>query len=221
MSSPGCALVRAFHRKVLCSFFFSLSLAIPQFELLSRVSSLRLSSGHSGLVLTLNMQPAPPCPALSGWWQPQSSGLLLHWQLQLGTYSVGFILFYLCCPLRFQNSSKTCLWEGFQVLGNFSSFMTPSPGQVSIPNSFVSLFVFYILSYILLKRIGCLSGCLVSCARIQKLFCGSCSTFKWTFDEFVGEKVVFSSYSSAILGPPPPDFSFIRDKLTVFIWFCF
>ena len=33
---------------------FSLSLAIPQFKLLSYVSSLRLPSGHSGLVLTLS-----------------------------------------------------------------------------------------------------------------------------------------------------------------------
>ena len=54
---------------------------------------------------------------------------------------------------------------------------------------------------LLLKRMGCLSGCLVSSTSIQKLFCGSCSTFKWSFDEFVGEKVVFSSYSSTILGP--------------------
>ena len=34
--------------------FFSLSLAVPQFKLLSRVSSLRLPSGHSGPVLTLS-----------------------------------------------------------------------------------------------------------------------------------------------------------------------
>ena len=33
---------------------FSLSLALPQFKLLSLVSSLRLPLGHSGLVLTLN-----------------------------------------------------------------------------------------------------------------------------------------------------------------------
>jgi len=32
------------------------------------------------------------------------------------------------------------------------------PRIVSIPNSFVSLFVFYILSYLLLKRMDCLSG---------------------------------------------------------------
>ena len=49
---------------------------------------------------------------------------------------------------------------------------------------------------------GCFSGCLMSSASIQKLFCGFYSAFKCSFDEFVGEKVVFLSYSSAILGPP-------------------
>ena len=48
--------VRAFRRIVLSLslFFFSLSLAIPQFGLLSQVSSLRLPSGHSGLVLIVS-----------------------------------------------------------------------------------------------------------------------------------------------------------------------
>ena len=45
---PAC-LVSAFRRLI-----FSLSLAVPQFKLLSRVSSLRLPSGHSGPVLTLS-----------------------------------------------------------------------------------------------------------------------------------------------------------------------
>ena len=49
---------------------------------------------------------------------------------------------------------------------------------ISVPNSFVSLFIFYILSYLLLKRIGCLSQCSVSSISIQKLFCGICSVFK-------------------------------------------
>ena len=40
------------------SLSFFLSLAILQFGLLSHVSSLRLSSGHSGLVLTLSMDDA-------------------------------------------------------------------------------------------------------------------------------------------------------------------
>ena len=43
----------------------------------------------------------------------------------------------------------------------------------------------------------------MSPAGIQKLFCGIYSTFKCSFDEFVGEKVFSPSYSSAILAPPP------------------
>ena len=42
----------------------------------------------------------------------------------------------------------------------------------------------------------------MSSAGIQKLFCGIYSTFKCSFDEFVGEKVFSLSYSSAILAPP-------------------
>ena len=84
------------------------------------------------------------------------------------------------------------------MFGNFASFMNQSPGQHSILNSFVSLFIFYILSYLFLKRIGWLSGCLVSSASVQKLFCGICSAFKCSFDEFVGKKVVSPSYSSTV-----------------------
>ena len=53
-----------------------------------------------------------------------------------------------------------------------------SPGWVSTPNSFVSLFIFSILSYLLSKTMACLSGCLVSSANVQKLFCRICSAFK-------------------------------------------
>ena len=37
------------------------------------------------------------------------------------------------------------------------------------------------------EDLGCFSGCLMSSAGIQKLFCGIYSTFKCSFDEFVGE----------------------------------
>ena len=76
------------------------------------------------------------------------------------------------------------------------------PFQDSIPTSFVSLFIFCIFSYLLLKIMGCLSVCLMSSASIQKLFCGIFSAFKCSFDEFVGEKVVSQSYFSTILGLP-------------------
>ena len=57
---------------------------------------------------------------------------------------------------------------------------------------------------------GCLSGCLMYSASIQKLFCGIFSVFKWSFNDFVGEKVVSPSYSSAILGPPPLGWVFLK-----------
>ena len=50
---------------------------------------------------------------------------------------------------------------------------------------------------------GCFSGRLMSAASDQKLFCELCSAFNCSFDEFVGEKVLSPSYSSAILAPPP------------------
>ena len=71
---------------------FFLSLATPQLVLLSHVSSLRLPSGHSGLVLTLSMQPTSPCSASTRWWQTQASGLLLCWELRLDAYC--FVLFF-------------------------------------------------------------------------------------------------------------------------------
>ena len=57
---------------------------------------------------------------------------------------------------------------------------------------------FYIFSYLLSKTMGCFSGCLISSASIQKLFCGIFSVSICSFDEFVGEKVVSPSYSSTI-----------------------
>ena len=78
------------------------------------------------------------------------------------------------------------------------SQLPPRDGSPSLTLS--SLFIFYILPYLLSKRIGCLSGCLVSSTSVQKLFCGSCSAFKWFFDEFVRDKVVSLSYFPATLG---------------------
>ena len=113
------------------------------------------------------MQPMPPCLAPTFWWQT-----CVWATCPLGVVVrpivCGFYLFILssrlCCPLRFQNPQQTCRWDGFLVFGTFSSFTTPSPGWVSIRNSFASLFIFYILSYLLSRTMGWLSGCLVSSA---------------------------------------------------------
>ena len=43
---------------------------------------------------------------------------------------------------------------------------------------------------------GCFSGCLMSSAGIQKLFYGTYSAFKCSFDEFVDLNTVFPSVFS-------------------------
>ena len=87
------------------------------------------------------------------------------------------------------------------MFGNFSLLKTPFPGRNSIPPSFVSFYVFYIFFRPPFEDLGCFSGCLMSSAGIQKLFCGIYSAFKCSFDEFVEEKVFSPSYSSAIFAP--------------------
>ena len=47
----------------------------------------------------------------------------------------------------------------------------PFLGQSSLPTSFVPFSIFYIFSYLFLKTMICFSGCLMSSASIQKLFC--------------------------------------------------
>ena len=56
----------------------------------------------------------------------------------------------------------------------------------------------------------------MSSAGIQKLFCGFYSTFKCSFDEFVGEKVFSPSYSSTILAPPLSDDAFLAHSTLLF-----
>ena len=126
-------------------FFFSLSLTIPQFGLLSHISSFKLSSGHSGRVFTLSMHSKPPCLGPARWWQTWASGLLLHWELQFRHIFCGVFYFSsrLCCPLKFQNFPQTLQWEGFLLFGNFSFTTPPFPGRVSIPNS-LTLFLSFI-----------------------------------------------------------------------------
>ena len=138
----------------------------------------------------------------------QVSALLLHWGSFRWARNLWVLIIYLfflpfCCPLWFQGSPQTQQWECFLVFGNFSLFKTPFLGRSSVPTSFVSFFCLLYFSYLLLKTMGCFSGCLTSSAGIQKLFCGFYSAFKYSFDEFVGEKVVSLSYSSIFLGPPP------------------
>ena len=58
----------------------------------------------------------------------------------------------------------------------------------------------------------------MSAASDQKLLCELCSPFCCSFNEFVEEKVIAPSYSSAIL--TPPKIFFIVGNLSLY-WICY
>ena len=164
---------------------FSLSFAVPRFKLVTHKSSLRLSSGHSGPVPTLSNA------ARSSPFRPR---LLVADAGAWGTFLLGVVFKHVICGfyLLFIVPLLARLHSEIQKL------LPDPPGQDSLPgtdllSSFVSLFIFYVLSYLLSKTMGCFSGCLMTLVSDQKLFCEVFSVFSYSFDEFVGEKVVSPS----------------------------
>ena len=98
-------------------------------------------------------------------------------------------------------------------MGCFSAFLTIRTfvGKVmSLLLNTLSRFVIAFLrrsKHFLIFRLQS-SSTVMSSAGIQKLFCGIYSAFKCSFDEFVGEKVVSPSYSSAIFSKSPKGLTF-------------
>ena len=179
-------------------------IAIPQSGLLSPVSSLALRAFRLG---PYSKQCSPHLPAQS----PLVCGRCRRlrcfsaesypWFRNLWVLII--YLFFLPVMLpsevpRLTTDSPVRVFPGVWKLLSF--LRLPSrDGSPSLP--LLSLFLSFIFCPTSFRR-QCLSGCLMSSAGIQKLFCGICSMFKCSFDEFVGEKVVSLSYSSTILGPP-------------------
>ena len=102
----NCSVPLFCDRQSVCSgqLVFSLSLAIPQFKLLSHVTSLRLPSGHSGPVLTLSnaARSSPFRPHLLvadvGVWGTSLLGVACRHVI------CGFYLFFL--PVRFPSEIR-------------------------------------------------------------------------------------------------------------------
>ena len=164
------------------------------------ISPLRLFSGHSSPVLTLRTDDVAyaslPSPHLLladvSFWATSPLVMLVK------------LFFFFPGDVALWNSKfshqPACERVSYCMETCPPSQLPPQDGSPLVPKFFVFIFVFYILSYLFLKTLACLSGCPMSSASIQKLFCGSCSTFKWSSDEFMGDKVFSLSYSSAILG---------------------
>ena len=119
-----CSVPLFCEQPAVCSgwLIFSLSFAVPHFKLVTHKSSFRLSSGHSGPVLTLSNA------ALASLFHPH---LLVADAGVWGTLLLGVAFrhvicgFYLLfpsqsgCPLRFKNFPQTHQCKGFLVFGNF------------------------------------------------------------------------------------------------------
>ena len=150
------------------------------------------------------MPPAPLRSAPSCWWQVRASWVLFRWELLLARNLWALFNFssQLGCPPRSENFPQTRQREGFLVVGNFL-YWDSLPGTGLRPSfSCVPFQSLIFLSYLPSKTMGCFSGRLMSSASDQKLFCKLCSPFCCSFKEFVEEKVISPSYSSAILTPP-------------------
>ena len=147
------------------------------------------------------MQPAPPCPAHTCWWWMRASGVLLCWEFPLGMQSVQFIYLFIFPP------GYVALWDPqtpHRPAGERVSCCLETSPLLRLPSwdgslslTLLSLFLSLIFCPTSFRRQWtAFFGCLMSSASVQKLFCGICSAFKCSFNEFVGEKVVSSSYSS-------------------------
>ena len=171
--------------------------------MLVQVSSLRLPLGHSGPVLSLSnaVHASLPSPRLlvadAGVCTASPQGVTVR---HVNLWVLIIYLFFLpvMLPSVFPGLTTDSPVSVSWCLETSLYFKTPFLGRISIPTSFVSLSIFYIFYYLLSKTMGCFSGCLISSAGIQKLFCGIYSAFKCSFDEFMGEKLVSPSYFSAI-----------------------
>ena len=135
--------------------------------------------------------------------------LLFHWGSYCWACNLLVLIIYLFFPSCYV---ALCVSKARHRLGResvswcleTSLLKIPFPGQASLPGMELPphlLCLFFLLLYFflpLLKTMVCFSGCLKSSASIQKLLCGICSALKCSFDEFLREKVVSPSYSSAI-----------------------
>ena len=207
--------------------FFFVSLAFPQIGLLCHISPLRLSSGHSNMVLTLRIYHAAHLlwADASVWFTS-----LLVIVVQHKFCGVFFFFF------SFSFSFLVMLFSEFPKLPTDPNCKVSYGVEISPPSwlpppdrspslNTLSFFLSFIFCPASFQKdwVGFL-GNLVSSASIQKLFCGSCSTFRWCvrithiFDVFVGEKVASPSYSSAILELCPLYYSYLENPIDRESW---
>ena len=149
------------------------------------------------------MQPTPPCSAPICWWQLWALGVAIR-HVICGFYLFIYVFIFLpgyvalwYSKIPYRPASERVSWclETSPLLR--LPFQDGSPSL-----TLLSLFLFFIFVLPPFEDNGLPFWVPGVLCQHQKLFCGICSVFKWSFDEFVGEKVGFPSYSSTILVLP-------------------
>ena len=115
------------------------------------------------------MQPEPLCPAadMSVWVTSPLGVVVRHLFCVVCFFFFPLLVMF---PSEISKLPTDPPVKGFPAVWKLLLLHDSLPRMGLIPNSFVSLFVFYILSYLLSKRMGCPSGCLVLSASIHKIF---------------------------------------------------
>ena len=170
-------------------------------SVLCRISPFRVSSRLSTSVLSLRTDDTAraSAPSLHLLWADKSAWAASWLVIAIQCDFCGEC-FWLCCPLRFLSFPLTPPVRRFPMVWKLLLLHNPLLRMGVCLEILYLHFCLYPLSYLILKRLVCLSGYLGSSTSIQKLFC---FMYRWYFDVFMGEKVVSPSYSSTILGLPP------------------
>ena len=144
-----------------------MGVAIPHSGLLSQVSSLRLPLGpfRPGPYAKECSPHLPVQPLLASGkcgHLPCFSAGSYRWAHNLWVLIIYLFFLPVLLPSEVPRLTTDLAVRVFPGVWKPLFFKTPFPGWISIPTSFVSLFIFYIFSYLLLKTMDCLSGCLHS-----------------------------------------------------------
>ena len=127
--------------------------AIPQSGLLAQVSFLRLPSGHSGLVLTLNNAtpclPAQPPFASSGCRRLRCFSTESYCWARNLWFLINYLFFLLVMlPSEVPRLTTDSPVRVFPGVWKFLFFKTPFPEQISVPTPFAFLsFIFFPTSF--------------------------------------------------------------------------
>ena len=171
----------------------------PFLSVVCHISPLWVFSWHSTLVLSLRTDNAAHASIrrphliwvdMSVWVTSQL--LIAIWHNFCGEVSqLCFSLWFLSSPLTLPVKGFPIVWK--LLLHDSLPRMDLCPEILCLP------FCLHPLPYLILRRLVCLSGIL--CQHLEVVL-WELLHLQWSFDVFVGEKVVSLTYSSAILGLP-------------------